>query len=129
MPLRFLFDEHVSKPACHVLRERGVDVLHVLDVGLGRAPDSDVLAWAAAEGRIVVTRNYRDFARLIEAYNAQGWSFPGVLFLPVSLSQADAGAHVRAIEAWMATQAAADPGDVAVGRSLITNGFGWVTAA
>lgn len=129
MPLRVLFDEHVSKPACHVLREHGVDVLHVLDVGLTRAPDSDVLAWAVAEGRIVVTRNYRDFARLIEAYNAQRWSFPGVLFLPISLSQADVGAHVRAIEAWLAAQVAADPRGVDVGRSPITNGFGWVTAA
>jgi hypothetical protein len=129
MPLRFLFDEHVSKPACHVLRERGVDVLHVLDVGLGRAPDSDVLAWAAAEGRIVVTRNYRDFATLIEAYTAHGWSFPGVLFLPVSLSQADVGAHVRAIEEWSAIQAAADPEGVDAGQSPIINSFAWLTAA
>lgn len=129
MPLRFLFDEHVSKPACQVLRERGVDVLHVLDVGLGRAPDSDVLAWAAAERRIVVTRNYRDFARLIEAYRAHGWSFPGVLFLLASLSQADTDAHVRPIEAWIAAQAEADPAGADVGRSLITDGFGWITAA
>ena len=128
MPLRLLFDEHVSTPACHVLREHGVDVRHVLDVGLGRAPDSDVLAWAAAEGRIVVTRNDRDFATLIEAYTAHGWSFPGVLFLPASLSQADVGAHGRAIEAWMAIQAAADPEGVDAGRSPITNSFAWVTA-
>ncbi len=60
-----------------------------------------MLAWAAAEGRIVVTRNYRDFATL----------------------------HVRAIETWMAIQAAADPEGVDAGRSPITNSFAWVTAA
>lgn len=126
MPLRFLFDEHVNKPACHALRDRGVDVVHVLDVGLERAPDPEVLARAAEEGRIVMTRNYRDFARLVEAYTAQKRSFPGVLFLPASLSQADVGGHVRAVEAWIADEAAADPEGVEAGRSSIAEGFGWL---
>lgn len=120
MPFRFLFDEHVSKPACDILRARGIDVAHVLDLGLGRASDAEVLARAAAEGRITVTRNYRDFAALVDVYRAKGEPFPGVLFLPISLSQADVGAHVRAVEEWIAGQGAE--------RNPIENGFGWLGA-
>lgn len=120
MPFRFLFDEHVNKPACDALRARGVDVTHVLDIGLARATDAEVLARAAAEGQIVVTRNYRDFATLIQAYRAEGHRFAGVLFLPVSLSQADVGAHVRALEEWIAGQGAEG--------KPIENGFGWLGA-
>lgn len=117
---RFLFDEHVNKPACDALRDRGVDVTHVLDIGLARASDADVFARAAVEGRIVVTRNYRDFSRLVEAYDARGEPFSGVLFLPVSLSQADVGTHARAVEEWMAAQAGEG--------NPIANTFGWLGA-
>ena len=120
MPYRFRFDEHVSHPACEALRARGVDVTHVLDVGLARSSDADVLARAGAEGRIVVTRNYRDFAQLVEAYRAGDKPFPGVLFLPVSLSQADVGAHVEAVAAWIAAQGSKP--------NPVENSFGWLRA-
>jgi predicted nuclease of predicted toxin-antitoxin system len=122
MPLRFLFDEHVNKPACDALRERGIDVSHVLDIGLGGASDAEVFARAVREGRIVVTRNYRDFAMLVEAYRARGTPCPGVLFLPVSLSQADVGAHVRMVAEWIATHAGAD-----VDHSPVADRFAWLT--
>ena len=128
MSLRFLFDEHVNKPACHALQERGVDVVHVLDVGLSGSPDSEVLARAAAESRIVVTRNYRDFARLAEAYRAHGRHFPGILFLPAPMAQWDVGAHVRAVGAWIAAETARNPDIVRDGRSSVADGFGWLAA-
>ncbi len=118
MTFRFLFDEHVSKPACDALQKRGCDVVHVLDVGLGCASDPEVFAYAAAQERLVVTRNYRDFVKLVEAYHARGQRCTGVLLLPVSLSQADVGAHVRAVEAWVAAQEA--------GAHPLANGFGWL---
>lgn len=119
-PFQFLFDEHVNKPACDALRARGVDVTHVLGVGLAGASDAEVLARAAVEGRMVVTRNYRDFATLVEAYRARGERFPGVLFLSGSLSHADVGGYVRAVEEWIAGQRA--------GRNPIESGFGWLGA-
>ena len=118
MALRFLFDEHVNKPACDTLRARGVDVTHVLDIGLAGASDADVLARAAAEGRIIVTRNYRDFATLVEAYRVRSEQFPGVLFLPVSLPQADVAAHVHAVQEWIAARSRE--------RNPIEGGFGWL---
>ena len=118
--LRFLFDEHVSKPASDALAERGVGVLHALDIGLAGAPDEAVLSRAAADGRIVVTRNYADFARLIEAYRREQRAFPGVLFLPISLAAGDVGGHVHAVEAWLDAHSGEE--------SPLANGFGWLAA-
>jgi len=126
VPLRFLFDEHVSATACRVLRERGVEVVHVVEVGLKHADDEDVLEWAIGEARIVVTRNYRDFAPLVAARNAARLPFPGVLFLPNSLPQGSVGGHVQAIERWVAEQFAFDPDGAGVGRSRVTDSFGWL---
>ena len=120
MPLRFLFDEHVSKPACDALRERGIDTIHVLDVGLGRADDGRILAHAADEGRIVVTRNYRDFAPLVEAYRARNEHFTGVLFVPISIAGGDVGAHVRGIERWVDAHGS--------GENPVADTFGWLGA-
>lgn len=113
-----LLDEHVNVGAYQQLLARGVDVAHVLDAGLAGAPDPEVLQWAIGEGRVVVTRNYRDFAPLVQNLAVSGVSFPGVLFLATSIRQNDVGAHVRAIEAWIAASAA---GDISVSDS-----FSWL---
>lgn len=116
--LRFLFDEMVHVGASEELRRRGVDVVHALRVEEELPTDRDLLEFARERGRIVVTRNYGDFAVLARAYARRGRSFPGVLFLPTSLPQADAGAHVRAIEAWIDEHAG--------GELAVRDGFGWV---
>ena len=100
--MRFLFDEHVSLAAARELVRRGIDITHVVDIpGLVSAPDPVVLEHAIEEDRILVTRNYRDFAPLVDGLNRLGRSLPGVLFLPTSVPQNDPGAHVRAIENWL----------------------------
>lgn len=91
----------VSVPAFRALRERGVDVEHVLEAGLGGGTDRDVLAYARRSNRIVVTRNYRDYVPLARALASRDVSFPGILFLPSSLQQDDVGGHVCRIESWI----------------------------
>lgn len=98
---RFIFDQHVNARALGPLRERGFDVVHVAEVGLSEADDPEIFLWARAEGRLVVTRNYRDFAPLVTAYARRGESFPGVLFYPKSIRYTDVGAHAAALERWM----------------------------
>ncbi|MFQ5743878.1 MAG: DUF5615 family PIN-like protein [Acidobacteriota bacterium] len=80
--MRFLFDVHVHLSACHQLQRKGVDVVHAGEVGLGDAADHELLAFAIREDRIVVTRNYHDFARLAEAFAGQGGPFPASSFFP-----------------------------------------------
>jgi predicted nuclease of predicted toxin-antitoxin system len=118
-PLRFLFDQHVSGPALRQLRERGIDVMHVAEVGLAEADDPVVFQWAIREWRIVVTRNYCDFAPLVEVSARRGVSFPGVLFIPTSIRQNDVGLHVRALLAWMEAAAAS-------GSNPVENSSDWV---
>jgi predicted nuclease of predicted toxin-antitoxin system len=117
--LRFLFDQHVSGPAVRQLRDRGVDIIHVADVGLSTADDPRIFHWAMKERRIFVTRNYRDFAPLVDAFTRRGEPFPGVLFYPTSVRQNDAGHHVRALLEWL---------EVASARGInpVENSYAWL---
>jgi predicted nuclease of predicted toxin-antitoxin system len=113
-----LFDEHVNVTACRQLKADGVDVVHALEVGLGSTPDADILRWAIEQDRIVVTRNYQDFAPLVQSLAGRGVPFPGVLFLSTSVRQNDVGAHVQAIRGFVA---AFEGGDTSVSGS-----FAWL---
>jgi predicted nuclease of predicted toxin-antitoxin system len=66
--VRLLPDENVEKALLNVfpwresnlgLRRRhpGLDVVRVVDVGLGGRSDPEILEWAAREGRVVVSRD------------------------------------------------------------------------
>lgn len=61
-----LLDEMYPPSLAAKLRAGGRDVVAALDVevGLASRSDDDVLAWAARNGRCLVTENVRDFARL-----------------------------------------------------------------
>jgi Domain of unknown function (DUF5615) len=59
----FLIDEMFPVTAAEILRTRhGRDAVHVTEVGLRAADDTQVAATARAEGRAVVTENVADFA-------------------------------------------------------------------
>jgi hypothetical protein len=66
-----------------------------------------------------VTRNYQDFAPLVEQAARQRLRFPGVLFLAQSLPQSDIGAHVRALESWLERARAA-------GANPLESTLGWL---
>jgi predicted nuclease of predicted toxin-antitoxin system len=65
VPPRFLIDENLSPMlASHLSGMHGFDAVHVNTVGLRGASDPEVLAYAIAEDRIVMTSNADDFRRL-----------------------------------------------------------------
>jgi len=74
-----LLDEMYPPALAQRLRDRGHDVLAVLDVevGLASRSDEDVLAWAARNNRCLVTENVSDFARLA----SQGVAHCGLNFV------------------------------------------------
>ena len=119
MSLLFLFDQHVNVPAMRILREQGIDVVHVAELGMARADDAAIMQRAQRDGRSIVTRNYRDFAPLVEAFAARKAVFPGVLFLATSVRHSDVGSHVRVLSEWIA---AADD----AGRSPVQSSFAWL---
>ena len=90
--MRLLLDENVEKALLNVfpwresnlgLRRRhpGLDVVRVVDVGLGGRSDPEILEWAAREGRVVVSRDRAtlsaEAARRIEG----GKPMPGLILL------------------------------------------------
>jgi predicted nuclease of predicted toxin-antitoxin system len=119
MPFRFVFDQHVNARAVKQLQARGLDVVHVAEVGLSEAVDPEIFAWSIDQGRIVVTRNYQDFAPLASTFAEKGLAFPGVMFFATSVPQADAGHHIRSLLAWIedADQAGLNP---------VANSYGWL---
>ena len=59
----FLIDEMFPTTAAGLLRDKyGHDAVHVTEVGLRGAPDTQVAAAARADSRAVVTENVADFA-------------------------------------------------------------------
>jgi predicted nuclease of predicted toxin-antitoxin system len=59
------------------LRSEGHDAVHASDLALDRAPDTQILATAVADGRIVITADL-DFPRLLAALSTKG---PGLILL------------------------------------------------
>jgi hypothetical protein len=62
---RLYADENFPQPAVEALRELGHDVLTSLEAGNANQgiPDDEVVRFAAAQGRAVVTQNRRHFHR------------------------------------------------------------------
>lgn len=55
--MKFIIDENLSPRLASWLCERGHDAVHVLDVGLGGQPDTDIIARAGQEGRMIITQD------------------------------------------------------------------------
>jgi predicted nuclease of predicted toxin-antitoxin system len=78
--VRFLVDENMSSNRlASRLRAAGHDVVLATEVGLVTVSDARVMAWAAGQGRPVLTRDHGDFADLHELVRAVGGRHPGIL--------------------------------------------------
>ncbi|HSJ46722.1 MAG TPA: DUF5615 family PIN-like protein [Euzebyales bacterium] len=60
--MRLLIDQMFPHATCELLNDRGHDAVHVRDRGVDVRPDAEVVAVAAAEERVIVTENVKDFA-------------------------------------------------------------------
>ena len=84
--MRVLLDAHLSSRAIGgPLRRAGHEVLALDDDLILKAlPDADVFDLAIAQGRIVITANIRDFARLARSRMEAGQAHPGIVLVPAS---------------------------------------------
>lgn len=62
--MRFLVDECLPARLRSMLGEHGHDVVHVVESGLGGSPDTEVMAKAAADNRILLSAD-TDFGELL----------------------------------------------------------------
>jgi predicted nuclease of predicted toxin-antitoxin system len=78
--VRVLADENMSSRRLAArLQAAGHDVVLATDVGLVTVSDARVMAWAAGEGRPVLTRDHEDFADLHDLVMAVRGHHPGIL--------------------------------------------------
>jgi predicted nuclease of predicted toxin-antitoxin system len=74
-----LLDQGLPRSAASLLRERGIDAVHVGEISMSSASDSAILALARAEDRTVVTLD-ADFHALLALSSAR---FPSVIRLRI----------------------------------------------
>jgi predicted nuclease of predicted toxin-antitoxin system len=62
--VKLYLDEDISPKVSEILRKKGMDAVSAHETGMLEASDDEQLAFAAAEGRAMVTRNRDDFITL-----------------------------------------------------------------
>jgi hypothetical protein len=90
--LAFLADENFHRAIVRGLRLRQPDlsVARVQEVGLIGADDPTVLAWAAQEGRLLLTHDQATVPDFAWERVAAGLPMPGVVCVPDTMSIAEA---------------------------------------
>lgn len=81
--LRLATDEDVHDDIIRGLRRRepALDVVRVVDVGLGHTPDPLILEWAAGEERVLITGDLNTMVGFAWGRVRSGLPMPGVLAL------------------------------------------------
>jgi predicted nuclease of predicted toxin-antitoxin system len=74
-----LLDQGLAPGAAAALRERGFDAVHVLEIGLDRADDLDILVAARLQNRVCVTLDHDFHTHLAIA----GQGRPSVILLRI----------------------------------------------
>lgn len=85
--LRFLADENFNQ---HIIagllqREPALDIVSVQDVGLAKADDPTVLAWAADEERVLLTHDVQTMTKFAYERTAAGQAMPGIYEVALDL--------------------------------------------
>jgi predicted nuclease of predicted toxin-antitoxin system len=111
-----LLDEMFSDAIAQQLRTKGYDVASVVaQPALVALPDDQILAYATAEGRALVTANIKDFMPLDSRYRAAGQVHPGLILVSTKTFPQDRGfttAITAALEALLSGTDKVQPGQV-----------------
>lgn len=82
---RFLLDADISPRVAQVGRALGLDAISVYECARGELRDDEQLRLAAADGRLLVTRNRDDYLRWTEEFARTGAAHAGVLIVSRSI--------------------------------------------
>ena len=99
--LRLLADENFNGDIVRalLLRQRDLDIVRVQDVGLAGVGDPDILAWAAANDRIILTHDRATLPDYAYERLAVGENMPGVFILNDRFPVGDATREILLITA------------------------------
>jgi predicted nuclease of predicted toxin-antitoxin system len=111
-----LLDEMFSDTIAQQLRTKGYDVISVVaHPALVALPDDQVLAYATAEGRALVTANIKDFMPLDSRYRAAGQAHHGLILVSTKTFPQNRGfttSITAALEALLSDVNKIQPGQV-----------------
>ena len=79
MAIKLYLDEDVDPLLAHVLRERGIDCLSTKDAQNLSRSDTQQLAFATSQGRVILTFNVKDFVRLAGESATSGHHHSGII--------------------------------------------------
>jgi|CXWK01.1.fsa_nt_gi predicted nuclease of predicted toxin-antitoxin system len=77
--VRLYIDADISYKLAQALRGRGFDAMAAHEVGMAEASDDEQMAYAAAEGRAILTCNAQDFTPIFRDYWRNQRSHNGVI--------------------------------------------------
>jgi hypothetical protein len=79
--LKLAGDEDANGDILRGLRRRrpDIDLVRVQDTALGGRPDAEILAWAASEGRVLITNDRNTLVGTAYQRAAAGQPVPGVI--------------------------------------------------
>lgn len=82
--LKYAVDEDFNHEIVRGLerRDASLDILTIQDAGLLEAHDRDVLAWAAQEGRVLLTHDVRTTPSYAAERLRNGQAMPGTVLVP-----------------------------------------------
>ena len=95
--IRFFLDENLSRRLATLARARGLDVTSAQELGRHGISDEAQLAYAAAEGRILVTKDIEDLSRISEDFRRRGRPHAGMLLVPWRVDRSDFGRFLAAL--------------------------------
>jgi predicted nuclease of predicted toxin-antitoxin system len=95
--VKFYLDEDLTPVVAVALRRRGVGAVSAHEVGQIGLSDAEQLAFAASQGRCLVSANARDFRRLGDAAIEQSRPHAGIVLCLPRIHGSDIGAVVRAL--------------------------------
>jgi predicted nuclease of predicted toxin-antitoxin system len=113
--LRFLLDENIHPGVAGAAWEMELDVVSVHDLRRRGRSDHDQLEFAAAQDRVLVTRNRSDYLHWTREFYHAGRPHRGVLLLDRGLANDQPAAIARALRRWAQAHSYGGAGDVGFG--------------
>lgn len=85
--VRFVTDEHIARTLIVGLRREfeEIDIVRVQDVGSRTMDDPTILAWAAEQGRVLITHDSRTMPDFAHHRVAELSPMPAVLVVPTTM--------------------------------------------
>ena len=80
--MKLYLDEDISPKISVILRKKGMDAVSAHETGMLETSDEEQLSFAAAEGRVKVTRNRDDFITLTVQFFEALKQHKGLIIVP-----------------------------------------------